>query len=129
MESWQICGVGILTAVAALIVKQLRGELALTVRLSGSIVLLGIVLGLMAPICVYLEQLAQSVGLDEYGKVLLKAFGVAMLTQLGAELCRDCGEGTVAGCVELAGRCEILLLSLPLISSVLDTARELLAWA
>ncbi len=129
MESWQICGVGILTAVAALIVKQLRGELALPVRLSGSIVLLGIVLGLMAPICVYLEQLAQSVGLDEYGEVLLKAFGVAMLTQLGAELCRDCGEGTVAGCVELAGRCEILLLSLPLISSVLDTARELLALA
>lgn len=129
MESWQICGVGILTAVAALIVKQLRGELALPVRLSGSIVLLGIVLGLMAPICVYLEQLARSVGLDEYGEVLLKAFGVAMLTQLGAELCRDCGEGTVAGCVELAGRCEILLLSLPLISSVLETARELLAWA
>lgn len=128
MESLQICGVGLLTAVAALIVRQLRGELAIPIRLSGSVVLMAVILGLLAPICVYLEQLAESTGLGDCASVLLRAFGVAMLTQLGAELCRDCGEGTVASCLELAGRCEILLLSMPLISSVLDTARELLSW-
>ncbi len=129
MESWQICGIGLITAMAALVVRQLRGELAIPIRLSGSVVLMAVILGLLAPLCVYFEQLAEGAGLGDGVEVLLKAFGVAMLTQLGAELCRDCGEGTVASCLELAGRCEILLLSLPLISSVLDTARELLRWA
>lgn len=129
MGSWQICGIGLITAMAALVVRQLRGELAIPIRLSGSVVLMAVILGLLAPLYVYFEQLAEGAGLGDGVEVLLKAFGVAMLTQLGAELCRDCGEGTVASCLELAGRCEILLLSLPLISSVLDTARELLRWA
>lgn len=128
MQSWQICGIGVITAVAALIVKQFRGEMALPVRLSGSIVILGVVLGLMVPVYVYLDQLTSGFRLGEYGGVLLKALGIALMTHIGAELCRDCGESGVASCVELAGKCEILLLSLPLIASVMDAAREILSW-
>ena len=60
---------------------------------------------------------------------LLKALGIAVLTQCCAELCRESGESGVANGVELAGKVEILLLALPLIAEILSTARELLSLA
>lgn len=57
---------------------------------------------------------------------VLKALGVALLSAHCAAVCRECGESALADGVELAGRLEILLLSLPLIESILSTACELL---
>ncbi len=128
MQVWQICGVGMICAVAAMVVRQLKGEAATSVRLGGSIVLLTVVLGLIAPLCVFLGQLSERAGFGEYAGVLTKALGIALMTHIAAGFCRDCGESSVAGYVELAGKCEILLLSLPLIASLMDTARDLLSW-
>ena len=126
MQSWQIFGVGLLAAVATVVVKQMRADLAVTVRLAGSVVLLGAVVAMSAPIYSYLSALISGTAPGQYAEVLIKALGVALLTHLGAEICRDCGEGGIATAVELAGKCEILLLSLPLVSSILSSAAELL---
>lgn len=126
MQSWQIFGVGLLAAVATVVIKQMRADLAVTVRLAGSVVLLGAVVAMSAPIYSYLSALISRTAPGQYAEVLIKALGVALLTHLGAEICRDCGEGGIATTVELAGKCEILLLSMPLISSILGSAAELL---
>lgn len=126
MQSWQIFGVGLLAAVATVVVKQMRADLAVTVRLAGSVVLLGAVVAMSAPIYSYLSALISRTASGQYAEVLIKALGVALLTHLGAEICRDCGESGIATAVELAGKCEILLLSLPLVSSILSSAAELL---
>lgn len=128
MQSWQICGVGVIVALAAMLIRQLRAEAAVPVRLGGSVVLLGISVGLALPVLSFAERLASEVGFGDYAQVLLKAFAIALMTHIGAGLCRELGEGSVASYLELAGKCEILLLSLPLIDSVIDVARELLNW-
>ena len=128
MQSWQIFGVGLLAAVATVIVKQMRADLAITVRLAGSVVLLGAVVAMSAPVYSYLSALISSTATERFAGVLIKVLGVALVTHLGAEICRDCGESGIATSVELAGKCEILLLSLPLISSVLSSAAEILNW-
>ena len=48
------------------------------------------------------------------------------MTEIAASICRDSGEGGLAGWVEMAGRVEILLLSFPLIRTVLSTVSDLL---
>lgn len=126
MQSWQIFGVGLLAAVATVVVKQMRADLAVTVRLAGSVVLLGAVVAMSAPIYSYLSALISRTAPGHYAEVLVKVLGVALLTHLSAEICRDCGESGIATAVELAGKCEILLLSLPLVSSILGSAAELL---
>jgi len=128
MQSWQLFGVGILTVLTAMVVKQLRADMVLPIRLAGSILLLGAVVAMSAPVFGYINSLIESTALSEYADVLIKALGVAILTHISSEICRDCGENTVASAVELAGKCEILLLSLPLISSILRTASEILSW-
>ncbi|NLW74253.1 MAG: hypothetical protein GX057_05075 [Clostridiales bacterium] len=128
MESWQICGVALLFTMAAVVVRQLRSEFTLPVRLAGSLVLLGIVVGIGVPLFEYLGRLISVSALSEYAAILIKALGIAVLTHITAEVCRDCGESSAASYVELAGKLEILLLSLPLILSIMETAAEILNW-
>ena len=128
MQSWQLFGAGVLTVIAAVVVKQLRADMVLPIRLAGGIVLLGAVIAMSAPVYSYVDSLVNSTGLAEYADILIKALGIAILTHISSEICKDCGEGTVASALELAGKCEILLLSLPLISSIFRAASEILNW-
>ena len=61
------------------------------------------------------------------GEILLKALGIASAAQITADICRDAGEAAIAGQVEMLGRAEILLLSLPLAMQILTVARDLLS--
>ena len=61
------------------------------------------------------ENLYSQSGLDEgYFAILCKAAGISYLTQLGADVCRDCGESAAASAVELCGRVSLAGLALPL---------------
>ncbi len=128
MESWQICGVALLCAVAAMLMKHMRAEFETPVRLTGSILLLGITLAIGIPLFEYLNRMISSSALSEYAGILIKALGITVLTHITSEVCRDCGNSSAASYVELAGKLEILLLCLPLVSSILGTAAEILNW-
>jgi len=65
--------------------------------------------------------MAERAGLESrYLAIVIKIIGVAYLCQFAAELCRDVGEGAIAGKIELAGKVMILTLSMPIIDHLLD---------
>ena len=53
-------------------------------------------------------------------KVLLKIVGVGYLTEFGAGILTDFGSASIADKVSLAGKITILLLSLPVVESLLN---------
>lgn len=59
-----------------------------------------------------------------YGEPLLKGAGIAMLTEIGVEICRSLGEGNTANYVALLGKAELLLMTLPLYRQLLEMALE-----
>ena len=59
--------------------------------------------------------------------LLGKMLGVAWLAQIGADLCRELGSPTLAGYVEVLGKAELLLLTLPLIRETVAVAGGLLS--
>jgi len=65
-------------------------------------------------------------GFSEHIIVLQKALGIGYITTVTGNICRDAGEGALASSVEFAGKVQILVLSLPLISSLLGIAKGLL---
>lgn len=70
----------------------------------------------------------ESVGIDqEYLSILLKMVGIAYLTQLVVSLCRDAGNGAVAGQVNMIGKISMLLVSFPVLEALLKTVGEMLA--
>ncbi|MEE1277947.1 MAG: SpoIIIAC/SpoIIIAD family protein, partial [Acutalibacteraceae bacterium] len=59
---------------------------------------------------------------DDYMKTALKALGICYITQFAADVCRDFGQTALASKAELAGKCAIFLLSLPLVTSIVEIA-------
>ena len=59
----------------------------------------------------------------------MRAVGIEMLARVAADICRDMGTPSVASSLELTARLEIVVLTLPLISLLLDSIRALFAEA
>ena len=123
MELFKILMICLITAVLAVVLKQQRGEYAfLTVLAGGAAVLVTLLRYLAEPLGV-LQNAMVRYGVDNSGfGVALKALGIGYVTDFIAATCRDNGQTSLAAKAELAGKCAILLVSLPLMLSVLELA-------
>ena len=131
MEWARIGGVATVGLTALLILRAYKPEWTPFLRMAVTVVALGLTVGLVSTVLTYITDLATATGASEGEgwSLLLKALGVAFLTETAASVCRDSGETGLATWVETAGKLEILLLSFPLIRTVLDTVTELLGMA
>ena len=74
-----------------------------------------------------LSQLRELAG-EEWQRWLtpvLRSLGIAVVAGCAADVCRDLGQDSVASGVELAGKAEIMLVCLPLITELLSVVRSL----
>lgn len=128
MEIFKILAICIITAVLAVVLKQQKSEYALMVALAGgTVVILYIIKGVLSPIEYINDRLLKSGINTEYFAVALKALGISYVTGFIADICRDSGQASLASKAELAGKCAIFIISVPLIGAVLDTALSFLA--
>ena len=73
------------------------------------------------------ENITQQAGIRaEYIKIMFKVIGISYLIQFGAELCRDCGENSLASKIELGGKAIILSLTLPVVYKIFDIVSDVL---
>jgi stage III sporulation protein AD len=82
----------------------------------------------MIPLLTYLKELEMG-KFDVYLPYLMKSMGISLLSTTAADLCRDSGESSIANKLELLGKCEIVLLSLPLLKELLSLAQELMKFS
>ena len=123
MEIFKILAVCLITAILAIVLKEYRGDYALVLVLAGGVAVTCYVLkSIVGPIgC--LKQLLYDNGIKmQYFSVALKALGIGYITGFIADACRDGGQASLAGKAELAGKCAVFILVLPLIASILETA-------
>lgn len=116
----------VLAISATAILKQWKADFLPLIRIGVAVLLGTLVITRAAPLFSYLRLLTDHTGMSEHAQLLFKALGLALLTQICADICRECGESGIAGGVELTGKIEILLLCLPLFTEILEIARTLL---
>ena len=128
MEGARIGGLALVGLVALLVLRQYKPEWAVFIRMAVTVVSMGIILSMAGTVITYVTDLTEGTGALDGAtwSLLLKALGIAFLTETAASICRDSGEASLAGWVEMAGKLEILLLAFPLIRTVLDTVATLL---
>ena len=125
----KICGIAILCVISLALLKSMNTETAIFVRIAGGVLIFALVVTTLGDIFVDVRELIESVGgggIDEYASVMLKALGVALIGKICSDICKDCGEGSIAGGVELAAKGAILLLSIPLIGEIIEYAAQIL---
>ncbi|MFZ5985781.1 MAG: stage III sporulation protein AD [Bacillota bacterium] len=121
MEIFQIIGLAVVATIIVIVLKAQRPEIAVQVSLVTGIIIFLLVLSKVAAVVDLLNSYAKKVNIDTvYLFTLLKIVGIAYIAEFGAEVCKDAGEGAIASKVELAGKVIIVVMAVPIITSLLD---------
>ncbi len=123
---YTFCGVAVCLACFGVVIKQLKSDYLPLYSAACALVCGAYLITLITPIVKYVEELVQSTVLPQFFSLLLKALGVSLLCGAAADICRACGENTLASGVESAGKALIMLLSLPVVSYLLEAAVQLM---
>ena len=127
MTAMTIAAVAVIAAFLAVMLRRTHPEQAMAVSLVAGILLLLSVLGTVTPLVNDITDLLNKSGLSsEYTRLLFKALGVCLVTQLAADACRDAGEQGLAAKAEFAGKLMLLTLALPLFQKLGSTALMLI---
>ncbi len=123
----EIAALAVAAALCALVVKREAGGAALVLGLAAGAVILGQVLGAAEAVRALVDELGERAGLSPAVlDPVIKTVGIAILTRISSEVCRDAGESGIAAAVETAGAVLALWIALPLLRAVLDTVTSLL---
>ena len=125
-EILKIIGVAVLVAVLAFIFKELKKEYAAVILTAGGILITLWSLAYIFPVIDYLRELTGSSEIAEYFNIILKVLGISFLVQIGADICRDLGEESIASKVEFAGKAVILVIVLPILKNIISMSFDLL---
>ncbi len=123
---FRLCGVAVLGAMAALFLKKYHNGQAALVATAALLLLLAPLLSRYEGAVSSLRPLLLDSNVKDYGSLMFKSLGIGLTVKMTADVCRDLGEDSLAGALELAGRLEILLLALPLMTELLSLIREVM---
>lgn len=123
----KIAAIAVAAALCAVVVKKNVAELGMVLALCAGAIILSCSLGALEGVKELMDTLADTAGLSPAVLApVVKTVGTAVLTRVSAELCRDAKEGGIAAFVETAGAAAALLVSLPLLKTVLSMVTGLL---
>ncbi|MCL2513982.1 MAG: hypothetical protein FWF08_08770 [Oscillospiraceae bacterium] len=108
------------------VVKQQKPEYALAMQLGCAAAVLALIIPEIKTLLDFSEGFFEDAGINNgYFAPLLKALGIAVVTQFASDVCNDADEKALAGAVELAGKTFILILAVPVLKAVMQMAMNL----
>lgn len=111
----------IIGAITAILLKQYCREQAVLSTIAVCVIVTAAVLMFIEPVISQLKALFEKTSLDSSCfKALIKAVGICYITGIAADICRDSGEQALATTAEMWGRISLLILTLPMIDSLLS---------
>ncbi len=123
----KIVAVCFIAVVLYAVVKQLRADYAVFVEICSVAIVAVFALNYAADLLSQISYFAELSGVSsDCIKLLIKSFGIAVITQIAADMCKDNGNSALASCLEVAGKVVIVVLAFPLIQSVSQLAIELI---
>jgi stage III sporulation protein AD len=127
MEIIQIVGLGFIVTLLILIIRSQRPEIAVQISITLATVIFLLVLAKIEVVLNLFRDLADKASVSQmYLNTILKIIGIAYITEFGAQVCRDAGEGAIAGKIEFAGKVLVMVLAIPIIALVLETIVRLI---
>lgn len=122
-----VIGISITALILSLFLKDYNKTVSLILVLFSSALLFFKIVGSIGEITDTLKEITDNAGeLSSYLKLMLKVLGIALITQITADICRDCGETALAGQTEVAAKIIIVTMILPLFEAVVKIISGLL---
>lgn len=118
MELFKIAAFVLVAAILTVLLRQYLPVYAVLCLTACSLVLLAYLLELAAPMFAWFSTAASYLDSDHFW-IVLKSAGIALVAQNMQDVCADAGLASLAGKVELAGRCLVLVCALPLFEKIM----------
>lgn len=127
MDIIKIIGIGLISLIVIIIIKQYRPEFAVYISLIAGALILILVLDKMSGVINLLTNLANKTSINkDFIFLLIKITGIAFLTEFAVSICKDAGESAIATKIDMGGKVMIIAISIPIISSLLETIIKVL---
>lgn len=127
MEIIKIIGIGLISLVIILILRQYKPEYAIYVSLISGILILTLSLGELTGIINLLKDISSRANINtKYMTLLLKITGIAFLTEFAVSISKDSGETAIANKIDLGGKVLIIVISIPIITALLETVLKII---
>ena len=127
MEILKIAAIGITASLLVLFVREHRPDVAVLIGLAAGILILFSVVNYLTEAISALQALMDKSGIDlEILQAVLKIIGIVYITEFAAHICEDSGSRGIADKILFGGKVLILIISLPLLSAVIEIILSLL---
>ena len=119
--------IGTIGALMAAIMKQFRKEYSILILLAAVLLLAASLISDLESILHFIQSLSQKMNLsDSYLRLLFKLLSISFIARLSSGLCEDMGYRSISFQLEMLGKLSILLLSIPVLSTILDMIDDFL---
>ncbi len=123
----KVAAAAVAAALCAVVVRRQSPEIALALGVGACALIVLYCSGALTAVVELVDKLAQIGNLSaQVVEPVIKTAGIAIVTRLAADFCKDAQEGGLASAVELAGTALALAAALPLMTAVLDVLTQLL---
>lgn len=121
MEVIKIVGVSIFAVIMIIILKNYRPEMALVLSIITGIGIMLYAISKMSSVINVLNDLVSKSGVNtDFLLIIIKVIGIAYIVEFGKNVCIDAGQSSIATKLEIAGKVVIVVLTIPLISSLVN---------
>lgn len=121
MEIIKIVGVSIFAVIMIIILKGYRPEMALVLSIVTGIGIMLFAIYKMSSVINILNDLVTKSGINkDFLLIVIKVIGIAYIVEFGKNICIDAGQSSIATKLEMAGKVIIVVLTVPLISSLVN---------
>ena len=121
MEVIKIVGISIFAVIMIIILKNYRPEMALVLSIITGIGIMLYAISKMSSVINVLNDLVSKSGVNtDFLLIIIKVIGIAYIVELGKNVCIDAGQSSIATKLEMAGKVVIVVLTIPLISSLVN---------
>ncbi len=123
---FKVFGVAVIAAMLITLLRKWGSDFSTLLKVVAGAIVAAACVGGIAPIVEYVRELGESALPWETVEGMLRVLAIAMVTHICATICRDCGEATLGGYLELGGKVEIIVLTLPMIKDIVETMMGIL---
>lgn len=127
MDIVKVIGIGFLTLIITIILKEYKKEYAIYAVLIGGLIIIFYSMDTIKSIIDFINTLSSNQNYNsEFISLLLKITGISILTEYAVSICKDSGENAIANKIDFGGKVIVVSLSIPVISTTLSTLTKLL---
>jgi stage III sporulation protein AD len=116
----------ILVVLIAIKLKKINGEYSTLISIGACLLIIGFIITRLTKIMSYMDKISSYVNIDmEYISIIFKMLGISFICEFSSGICKDAGFSAIATHIEIAGRVSMIVISLPILFSVIDMVAEM----